>query len=151
MALPMMIQELPQVSVITGSEVIAVNQGDDTFHATIAQIFAAPIFTLTISQNSQSADYTTVLSDSGKHLLHPSTDNNPRVFTIDSNAHVAYTLGTALTFVNKINTLTIAITSDTLTFAGVGTTGSRTLPANSMATAIKIGTTEWMISGAGLS
>ncbi len=105
----------------------------------------------TIPQNSQSAAYTTVLADRGKHILHPSSDNNARTFTIDSNANVAYPIGTAITFVNKINTVTIAITSDTLTFAGAGTTGSRTLAANGIATALKIGTTEWIISGTGLS
>jgi hypothetical protein len=36
-----------------------------------------------IPQNSQSAAYTLVLSDSGKHILHPSTDANARTFTID--------------------------------------------------------------------
>lgn len=106
---------------------------------------------LNVPQNSKSADYTTVLADSGKHIFHPSSDNNPRTFTIDSNANVAYPLGTCLTFVNKINTVTVAITSDTLTLAGAGTTGSRTLAANGMATAIKIATTEWMISGSGIT
>lgn len=104
-----------------------------------------------IRQNSQSAAYTTVLTDGGKHILHPSSDNNPRTFTIDSNANVAYPIGTAITFVNQINTVTIAITSDTLTLAGLGTTGSRTLAANGIATAVKVGSTSWVISGVGLS
>lgn len=104
-----------------------------------------------ITQNSQSAAYTTVLADGGKHILHPTADNNARTFTIDSNANVAYPVGTAITFVNQINTVTIAITSDTMTLAGVGTTGSRTLAANGMATALKISSTSWIISGTGLS
>lgn len=106
---------------------------------------------LNIPQNSQSAAYTTVLSDSGKHILHPVADNNARTFTIDSNANVAYPVGTAITFVNEINTVTISITSDTLTLAGAGTTGSRTLAANGIATAIKITATKWVISGTGLT
>ena len=62
-------------------------------------------------------------------------------------------LGTAITFINDTSAgvVTIAITTDTLVFAGAGTTGSRTLAANGMATAIKIGTTRWMISGTGLT
>ena len=104
-----------------------------------------------IPQNSQSAAYTTVLSDAGKHLLHPTADNNARTFTIDSNANVPYPVGTAITFINQINTVTIAITTDTLTLAGAGTTGSRTLAANGIATAIKVTTTLWFISGTGLS
>lgn len=102
-------------------------------------------------QNSQSANYTLVLADATKHILHPTADNNARTFTIPANGSVAYPIGTAITFVNKINTVTIAITTDTLTLAGSGTTGSRTLAANGMATALKITSTEWMISGVGLS
>jgi hypothetical protein len=101
--------------------------------------------------NSQSAAYTTVLADAQKFILHPTADNNARTFTIDSNANVAYPIGTTLTFINQINTVTISITSDTLTFAGPGSTGSRTLAANGLATAIKVATTSWVISGVGLS
>jgi len=105
-------------------------------------------------QNSQSAAYTTVLADQGKHILHPTADNNARTFTIDSNANVAYPVGTVITIVNQINTVTIAITSDTLTwFAGSGTasTGSRSLAAGGVATLLKVGTTSWIISGPGVS
>jgi hypothetical protein len=104
-----------------------------------------------ISQNSQSAAYTTVLADGGKHILHPAADNVARTFTIDSNANVAYPIGTAITFVNEINTVTIAITTDTLTFALDNSTGSRTLAAGGIATALKITSTKWIISGTGLS
>lgn len=104
-----------------------------------------------IPQNSKSAAYTTVLADAQKHILHPTADDNARTFLIDSNANVAYPIGTAITFVNQINTVTIDITSDTLTLAGAGTTGSRTLAANGMATALKIGTTAWIINGSGLT
>lgn len=104
-----------------------------------------------VPQNSKSAAYTTVLADAGKHILHPASDNNARTFTIDSNANVAYPIGTTITFINEINTVTIAITSDTLTLAGAGSTGSRTLAANGMATAIKIDTTKWIISGSGIT
>ena len=100
-----------------------------------------------IAQNSQSTNYVTVLGDGGGQILHPTSDNNARTFTIDSNANVPYAIGTTLTFVNLENTVTIAITSDTLILSGPGTTGSRTLAANSVATALKIGTTTWIISG----
>lgn len=104
-----------------------------------------------IPQNSKSTAYTTVAADANKHLLHPTADNNARTFTIDSNANVPYPIGTAITFVNQINTVTIAITSDTLTLAGAGTTGSRSLAANGIATALKVSSTGWVISGTGLS
>ena len=101
--------------------------------------------------NSQSAAYTLVLSDAGKCILHPVADNNARTFTIPANASVPYDVGTTITFVNEINTVTIAITTDTLVLAGAGTTGSRTLAANGLATAVKITSTKWMINGAGLT
>lgn len=106
----------------------------------------------TIPQNSQSAAYTTVAADSGKHILHPAADTNARTFTIDSNANVAYPVGTAITFVNETSqVVTIAITSDTLTLAGTTTTGSRSLAQNGVATALKITSTKWVISGTGLT
>lgn len=114
---------------------------------------SASIGYLGIPQNSQSTAYTTVLADAGKHLLHPSADTTARTFTIDSNANVAYPVGTAITFINQnaAGVLTIAITSDTMRLAGAGTTGSRTLAANGVATAIKVTSTEWIISGTGLT
>lgn len=106
-----------------------------------------------IPQNSQSAAYTLVLSDAGKHILHPAADTTARTFTIPANSSVAYPVGTAITFVNQNagGTVTIAITSDTMRLAGAGTTGSRTLAANGVATALKITSTEWIISGTGLT
>lgn len=106
----------------------------------------------TIPQNSQSAAYTTVAADSGKHILHPAADTNARTFTIDSNANVAYPVGTAITFVNETSqVVSIAITSDTLTLAGTTTTGTRSLAQNGMATALKVTSTKWIISGSGLT
>lgn len=105
-----------------------------------------------IPQNSQSVAYTTVLNDSGKHIYHPASDANNRIFTIDSNANVAYPIGTAIMFVNmSANNLSIAITADTMYLAGVGTTGTRTLAQYGKATAVKTNTTEWVIAGIGLS
>lgn len=108
---------------------------------------------LAIPQNSQSAAYTTVMGDTGKHILHPSADTTARTFTIAANASVAYPIGTAITFVNQdsAGVLTIAINTDTMRLAGAGTTGSRTLAANGVATAIKITSTEWIISGTNLT
>lgn len=106
----------------------------------------------TVVQNSKSANYTTLLSDAGKHIFHPSTDANARTFTIAANASVAYPIGTPVSFINMTaNVVTIAITSDTLYLAGTGTTGSRSLAQYGMVTAVKIGTTSWIIGGTGLS
>lgn len=110
-----------------------------------------PIGPRPIPQNSQSADYPIVIGDANKHILHPSADNNPRTFTIPANASVPFPLGTVLMFANEANTLTVAITSDTLTLAGSGATGSRTLAAPGLLFAIKVGTTSWLCTGTGVS
>lgn len=108
---------------------------------------------LNIPQNSQSAAYTLVLTDAGKHILHPSADTTARTFTIPANSSVAFPIGTAITFINQngAGTVTIAITTDTLRLSPGGTTGSRTLAANGIATCIKLTSTEWVISGTGLT
>ena len=108
---------------------------------------------LNIPQNSQSAAYTLVISDAGKHILHPSADTTARTFTIPANGSVPFPVGTAVTFINQdgAGVITIAITTDTMRLAGAGTTGSRTLAANGIATAVKVTSTEWIISGTGLT
>lgn len=105
-----------------------------------------------IPQNSQSAAYTLVLTDAGKHILHPAADTTARVFTIPANASVAYAIGTAVTFINETSqVVTIAITSDTLVLSDAGTTGSRSLAQHGSATAIKVTATKWYVSGSGLT
>jgi hypothetical protein len=47
--------------------------------------------------------------------------------------------------------VTVAITSDTMYLAGTGTTGSRTLAQYGMASAIKMTSTTWIISGNGVT
>lgn len=108
---------------------------------------------LAVTQNSQSSAYTLVLSDAGKHIYHPSADTTARIWTIPANSSVAFPVGTVVTFVNDnaAGVITIAITTDTLRLAGAGTTGSRTLAANGIATAIKITSTSWQINGTGLT
>jgi hypothetical protein len=107
---------------------------------------------LNIPQNSQSAAYTLVLADSGKHIFHPSGDANARTFTIPANSSVAYPIGTAITFVNMTSqVVTIAITTDTMYLSSAGTTGSRSLAQYGSATAIKMTSTTWLISGSGLT
>jgi len=114
--------------------------------ATIAEVRSIP-------QNSQSAAYSLVLSDAGKHIYHPSADTTARTWTIPANATVAFPIGTAVTFVNDTSAgaITIAITTDTLVLMGSGATGSRTLAPSGIATAVKVASTRWVISGVNLS
>jgi hypothetical protein len=105
-----------------------------------------------IPQNSQSAAYTLVAADAGKHIYHPSSDANARTFTIPANGSVAFPVGTSVTFVNETSqVVTIAITTDTLVLAGTGSTGSRSLAQYGVATAVKVTSTRWYISGSGLT
>lgn len=117
---------------------------------------AVPVTTsvgyLGIPQNSQSAAYTAVITDAGKSIDHPSTDANARTFTIPANGSVAYPVGTAISFSNMTSqVVSIAITTDTMYLAGTGTTGTRSLAQYGVATARKITSTTWLISGIGLT
>lgn len=105
-----------------------------------------------VPQNAQTGNYTAVLSDAGKHIYHASGAGAGDTYTIPANASVAYSIGTTITFINSdSNSVTIAITSDTLTLAGSTTTGSRTCAQNCVATAIKVTATSWIISGPGVT
>jgi len=99
-------------------------------------------------QQSKSADYTLVLGDAGKSIFHPVGDNNARAFTIPANASVAFPIGTIVEFINMAAaSCTIPITSDTMTLLPAGTTGTRTLAQYGRASAEKITSTSWVVSG----
>ena len=99
--------------------------------------------------NSKSANYQLVLADRGKSVL---MNGATLTLTIPANSAVAFPVGTIIIMVNLAATaLSIAITTDTLTLANSTTTGTRTLAQNGLATCVKIGSTSWLISGAGLT
>ena len=100
-------------------------------------------------QNSQTANYELVLADRGKSIL---MNGTTLTLTIPANGTVAFPVGTVIIIVNlNATALSIAITTDTLTLANSTTTGTRTLAQNGLATCVKIGSTSWLISGAGLT
>jgi hypothetical protein len=100
-------------------------------------------------QNSQTANYQLVLADRGKSIL---MNGSSLTLTIPANSAVAFPVGTVVIIVNlNATALSIAITTDTLTLANSTTTGTRTLARNGLATCVKIGSTSWLISGAGLT
>lgn len=105
-----------------------------------------------IPQNPQTGNYTLDINDTALHIYHASGAGAGDTYTIPSNASVPYPVGTVITFANEdSNSISIAITSDTLTLAGTTTTGTRTLAQNGMASALKTTSTRWLISGTGLS
>ena len=112
---------------------------------------SASVGYLNIPQNAQTTAYTLVLADSGKHI-YMAAAQAATTMTIPANGSVAFPIGTAVTFVNmSTNAMTIAITTDTMYLGGTGTTGSRTLAQYGTATALKMTSTTWIISGSGLT
>lgn len=104
-----------------------------------------------LPQNAQNGNYGITLADAGKHIYHPA-GQAAATYTIPANSNVAFTTGTAITIINgSVNNVSIAITTDTMTLANSATTGTRTLTANGVATCVKVTSTSWIISGAGLS
>jgi hypothetical protein len=87
---------------------------------------------------------TLATTDGGKHYYGSGT------LTIPTNASVALPVGTAILVIAS-STTTINTGSVTLIWAGVGTTGSRTLATYGQASLIKVGTDTWYISGTGIS
>ena len=100
--------------------------------------------------NLYDGTYTLDFSDMGQHIY--VTYDSPQTITIPANTDLAFPVGATIAIITNGNsTATIEITTDTLTQLGTGSTGSRTLGANSMATLIKVAATEWVVSGVGLS
>jgi hypothetical protein len=100
-----------------------------------------------LPQNSQTASYTLALSDIGK-MINTTTGG----VVIPANGSVAFPVGAAVSiFNNSGSSQTISITTDTLRLAGTATTGSRTLAQYGLATVVKVTSTVWAISGAGVT
>jgi hypothetical protein len=108
-------------------------------------------------QNAQTASgtftYTFAASDAGKNVYVTGTPSSATL-TIPANTAVAYEIGTTFVVMNDLGAATsisIAITTDTLQLAGTGSTGTRTLARYGVATATKVTSTKWIISGNGLT
>jgi len=104
-----------------------------------------------VPQNGQAGNYTLALTDSGKHVR--CTNAGAQILTIPTNASVNFTVGAIVTVVNT-GTTAVSLTPTggvTLTQAGTGATGTRTLAVNGLASLLKIGTDAWFATGTGLS
>ena len=125
------------ITALDQSTVVAAN---GTIAATSMGFRGAP-------QNAQTASYGLVLADNGKHISITTGG-----VTVPSNAAAAFPIGaTVVIYNNSGASQTIAITTDTMRQAGTTNTGSRTLANYGLATLLKTASTEWVISGAGLS
>ena len=100
-----------------------------------------------LPQNSQTSAYTLALSDAGKHISITTGG-----VVIPANSSVAFPIGTAVVIFNNSGTSQdISITSDTLRLAGTTLTGTAALAEYGLATCVKVASTTWVISGAGVS
>jgi len=107
---------------------------------------------INIPQNIQNTAYTFALADAGKHVYH-SESTTARTYTVPPNS-TAFLVGTAITIVNLNGSGAISIAQGvgvTIRLAGPGTTGTRTLAANGIATLLKVDTNTWYVSGVGLT
>jgi hypothetical protein len=85
------------------------------------------------------------LLDSGGHLY---TELSGVIWTIPSNAQVAFPVGSAISFVNGgTNPVTININTDTLIQSRIGVKTSLILAPYGLATVMKVKPTKWIISG----
>jgi len=138
-------------SPVSGNNALTVNSVSGT-HSTKIGDSGTTLYNagfLEVPPQAQTANYTCVLADSGKSI---DMNGTSLTVTIPANGSVAYPTGTCLTFTNlNSSNLSIAINTDTLTKAGSTTTGTRTLAQNGVATARKVSSTSWIISGTGLS
>jgi hypothetical protein len=100
-------------------------------------------------QVSFSGTSSTDLTHCGKNLHY--TGSGGDTISIPANVTVAYPIGTGIVFTSGGNSFSVAVTTDTLRLAGTGTTGTRTVAAYGVATVIKVATTTWLISGAGVT
>lgn len=134
----------------SGAHTLQSSATNSSITQTLPTVASTTLGYLNAPLDAKTANYTVVLGDSGKTILLSS--GSGVTFTIDSNANVAYDTGTVLTFINmSSSSLSIAITSDTMYQAGTGSTGTRTLAQYGIATAIKMTSTTWLISGNGLT
>jgi hypothetical protein len=96
---------------------------------------------------AKTASYTISLSDVGQGI-----STNAGV-TVPLNAAVAFAIGdTVALYNNSASAVTITQASGvTLRLAGSATSGNRTIAQRGLATMIKVGSDEWVISGMGVS
>jgi len=106
-----------------------------------------------IPQNAQSAAYTVVNSDDGKHIYYTGSANTLTIPVDGATTGGDFNIGTVVTAINNgTANLTISISSGgTLYHAGTSNTGNRTLAVKGLATAMKVDGNTWFISGSGLT
>jgi hypothetical protein len=99
----------------------------------------------------QSGNYTCILTDAGKMIVHPSDAGSGDTFIIPASTTVDYDEGTVIAFVNlAAQDLTVQITTDTMYLEGTTTEGPFVLGQNCTLYAKKI-TSVWLCTGVGIT
>lgn len=133
------------------------NKAGDTFTGDV--ILASAPSTLNVLSagfrgvpvNTQDANYTFVLGDSGKMTRH--TSATAHAWTIPPNSSVAYPIGHALVLRN-VGTGAVTLTQGAgvlIRLAGSTTTGNKTLAQWGLATAFQEAADTWVVSGSGVT
>ncbi len=98
-------------------------------------------------QNAHSGNYTLVIGDAGKSIFHALGDG-AATYTIAASGSVSWVIGTVVEFINlSATSVSIAITTDTLTFLPSGGTGTRTLAQYGRCNIEYVASALWVISG----
>ena len=128
----------PAWDTVTATDLGSVSAATLTSTASSVGYLGSPI-------NAQGA-YTLVIGDIGKTIY---ASGN---LVIPANGTVAFPIGTIINVIASA-AMTIAITTDTLQWGGQATsqTGTRTVAIYGMATLVKVTSTVWYISGAGVT
>lgn len=147
-----------QVTNLTSDLALKAPLASPTFTGTVSGAPATPANAATASAIGFVGMPQTLLASGGLTLAaanagdHIYVTGTAQTITIPANSSVPFEIGTTIVIVNAASvTTSIAITTDTLLLAGVGTTGTRTLAAHGVATCLKITSTSWIISGNGLT
>lgn len=99
-----------------------------------------------LPQSVKTGSYTLVLADAGGNI---STNSN---VAIPANGTTAFPIGTTVVVYNdSASTISVTITTDTLRLAGTASTGTRSIAQRGLCTLLKVGTTAWAATGAGVS
>jgi hypothetical protein len=121
----------------------------DTMKSDVNKVVTAEWNVPAIARN-KTASYTMVLGDAGQVVRFTGATAS-KVCTIPANASVAFPIGTMIGITNDGSaTMTLAITTDTMTWGKDNTTGTRTLAAGADCVILKTTSTTWKVNGSAL-
>lgn len=107
------------------------------------------------TSNAQNTNYTFVLADAGKQVLHANSDSTARTYTVPPNSSVAFVIGTTIMLVDDsaaggADTLAQGA-GVTIVLGGTATTGNRTIAVGGIVFVTKTATNRWIVWGNGVT